>query len=59
MNDTPQVANIVNIFRLDESIDLDGFRIIDDIGNDISEVSLIIMNRDFYAFVGNAWRKIG
>lgn len=57
MNDTNYISEITNIFKLNQEIDLTGFRIIDDNNNDVSRNSLIIMNREKYVFV-DEWVKI-
>lgn len=57
MDDTKYMTEITNIFKLDQTIDLTGFRIIDDENNDLSRNSLIIMNREKYVFV-DEWIKL-
>lgn len=57
MDNKNYTSEITNIFKLNQDIDLTGFRMIDDNNNDVSRNSLIIMNGEKYVFV-DEWVKI-
>lgn len=46
-------------FKLDNfNQDLTNFRMYDDIGNDVSEYCVLLINKKLYAFVNNSWIQI-